>query len=71
MWFNPLRRSRFNPVSTIDEGIALLTGVAAGDRIAEGKYPENTVNFAVQVRLKELAEKAQAFNKNEKKQYEY
>lgn len=40
----------------------------------EGKCPENTLNFAVQARLKEMAEKVQAFstnNKSEKRYYEY
>ncbi|HEX6269769.1 MAG TPA: hypothetical protein VFZ43_06010 [Anaerolineales bacterium] len=62
------------PVSTITEGIELLTGVGAGERNARGEYPENTLNFAVQARLKELAEKMQAFsnhNKAEQERYEY
>lgn len=62
------------PVSTIDKGIELLTGIEAGERNAEGEYPENTLNFAVQARLKELAGKIQAFsrhNKMEPERYEY
>ena len=59
------------PVSTIDEGIELLTGIEAGERNLEGKYPENTLNFAVQTRLKELAEKVQAFSSNNKAEKEY
>jgi lon-related putative ATP-dependent protease len=50
------------PVSTIDEGIGLLTGVQAGEQDESGKYPEDTVNFAVQSRLKELAEKVKSFS---------
>jgi len=50
------------PVSTIDEGIELLTGVQAGERDDTGKYPKDTVNFAVQSRLKELAEKVKSFS---------
>jgi len=50
------------PVSTIDEGIELLTGVQAGERDDAGKYPKDTVNFAVQSRLKELAEKVKSFS---------
>lgn len=42
---------RIYPVSTIDEGIEILTGVPAGERGADGKYPENTVNGRVQARL--------------------
>lgn len=50
------------PVSTIDEGIELLTGVQAGERDDAGKYPKETVNSAVQSRLKELAEKVKSFS---------
>jgi len=50
------------PVSTIDEGIELLTGVQAGEQDDAGNYPEETVNFAVQSRLKELAEKVKSFS---------
>jgi len=50
------------PVSTIDEGIEILTGVEAGERDGKGNYPEGTVNDAVQARLKELAEKVKAFS---------
>jgi predicted ATP-dependent protease len=49
------------PVRTIDEGIALLTGVPAGEASPDGAYPEGTVNFLVQRRLRELAEQARAF----------
>jgi lon-related putative ATP-dependent protease len=46
------------PVSTIDEGIAILTGVEAGEADREGVYPTGTVNRLVADRLAELAEKA-------------
>ena len=58
------------PVSTIDEGIELLTGIEAGERNTEGEYPENTLNFAVQARLKELAGKIQAFSSQDKMEQE-
>lgn len=51
------------PVSTVGEGIALLTGKEAGERQADGTYPEGTVNWAVQQRLNELAEKVKAFGR--------
>jgi len=44
-------------VETIDQGIEILTGVAAGERDASGKFPEGTVNHKVEARLMELAEK--------------
>ena len=49
------------PVTTIDEGIEILTGVPAGEADAEGNYPEGTVNHAVAARLDDFASKARAF----------
>jgi predicted ATP-dependent protease len=42
-------------VKTIDEGIEILTGLHAGEKRADGSYPEDTVNYFVDRRLKELA----------------
>jgi lon-related putative ATP-dependent protease len=50
-------RFRIYPVGTIDEGIEILTGVAAGERRADGTYEEGTVNYLVEKRLKEMAER--------------
>ncbi|MDH3254008.1 MAG: AAA family ATPase [Acidobacteriota bacterium] len=50
------------PVETIDRGIELLTGMAAGERRAEGDYPDASINALVERRLNELAEKAKAFS---------
>jgi len=49
------------PIETIDQGIEVLTGVAAGEPDAEGAWPAGTVNHAVDARLSEFAEKARAF----------
>jgi lon-related putative ATP-dependent protease len=49
------------PIATIDEGIEVLTGVPAGERDAEGRYPEGTVNRLVADRLAALAEASRAF----------
>ncbi len=49
-------------VATIDEGIALLTGKEAGDKTADGLYPEGTVNWAVQQKIWELAAKSRVFS---------
>lgn len=43
-------------VRTVDEGIALLTGMPAGEREADGQYPEGSVNRAVEERLRSFAE---------------
>ena len=49
------------PVATIDQGLEILTGVAAGARGPDGRFPEATVNRRVEAKLLELAEKRQAF----------
>jgi predicted ATP-dependent protease len=49
------------PVETIDQGIEVLTGVPAGTRGPNGRFPEGTFNRQVETRLLELAEKRQAF----------
>jgi lon-related putative ATP-dependent protease len=46
------------PVTVIDEGISLLTGIPAGEPDADGTYPEGSVNRMVVDRLALLAEKA-------------
>jgi lon-related putative ATP-dependent protease len=56
-------------VSTIDEGIELLTGVPAGVSDAKGNYPDETVSGRVMKRLAELAQLYQDVkpDKNNKK----
>ena len=51
------RQGRFAiyPVTTIDQGIALLTGRPAGARGADGAYPTGSVNAAVEARLARFA----------------
>jgi predicted ATP-dependent protease len=51
------------PVETVDQALELLTGVAAGERDAQGRYPDGTVNRRVDDRLAALAEKARSFGK--------
>ncbi len=55
------------PVKTIDEGIEILTGVKAGERKTDGKFEENTVNFRVDARLREMGEKLSKFPPSKKK----
>jgi len=49
------------PVSHIDQGIELLTGVPAGEPGADGTWPEGTVNARIAERLKTLAKKQKSF----------
>ncbi len=53
------------PVRTIDEGIELLTGLPAGERGADGRFPEGSVNARVEARLLAFAKAAKASGKTE------
>jgi predicted ATP-dependent protease len=48
-----VRAGRFHvyAITTVDEGLALLTGREAGERGADGQYPEGSVNAAVEKAL--------------------
>jgi lon-related putative ATP-dependent protease len=51
------------PVSTIDEGIEFLTGIKAGDRGSDGRFPAGTINRLVEDKLRLLAERGRNFSK--------
>ncbi len=53
-------------VKTIDEGIEILTGVKAGKRNKDGKYPEASINGRVEARLREMAETMREFARPQK-----
>jgi ATP-dependent Lon protease len=44
------------PVMSVDQGIEILTGITAGERDKNGKYPEGTINYLIQKRLIELSD---------------
>jgi lon-related putative ATP-dependent protease len=52
------------PVGTVDEGIEILTGVKAGERGEEGRFPGGTVNRLVEDKLKSFAERSRSFAKS-------
>ncbi|MBI2868767.1 MAG: AAA family ATPase [Chloroflexi bacterium] len=52
---------RIYAVSTIDEGLAVLTGAEVGQRQANGAYPENTINYRVDQTLRSMASKLKQF----------
>ena len=54
------------PLETIDQGIEVITGVAAGERDRSGHFPDGSINGRVEARLLELAEKRRAFGAPEK-----
>ncbi len=55
------RKFHIYPVKTIDQGAEILTGVEAGEERKDRAYPEGTVNFLVDQRLRELTEKLKDF----------
>jgi predicted ATP-dependent protease len=48
-------------VSTIDQGIEILTGINAGARRKDGAFEKETVNERVDKRLREMAQKLREF----------
>jgi predicted ATP-dependent protease len=58
---------RVYPVRTVDEAMALLTGMEAGLRAEDGEFPADTVNGRVARALRELARRRQAFGAREGK----
>ena len=53
---------RIYAVKTIDQGIEILTGMTAGVRDAEGRYPEGSINQRVQQRIQAFAETRRNFH---------
>ena len=43
-------------ISTIDEGIEILTGVPAGKKDKDGKFSAGSINYLVYEKLKKYAE---------------
>ncbi len=60
---NAVKEGKFSiySIKTIDEGIEVLTGVPAGTRKEDGSYPEGTVHYLVNKRLKEMANTVKEF----------
>jgi ATP-dependent Lon protease len=53
------------PVSTIDQGIEILTGVKAGERKEDGTYDAGSVNYLVDQKLRDLAHRMREFDTGE------
>jgi lon-related putative ATP-dependent protease len=65
-----VKAGKFNiySVKTIDEGIEVLTGTKAGQRLADGTYEEGTVNYRVDKQLREMAENLKEYPSGKEQQ---
>jgi len=64
-----VRQGKFHiwAVETIDQGIEILTGVKAGQRLEDGSFEPESINARVDQCLRDMAEKLAQFGKEEKK----
>jgi lon-related putative ATP-dependent protease len=64
-----IKQGKFHiyPVSSIDEGIEILTGVKAGKQLPDGSFEKGTINDKVNRRLREIAERLKEFPEGDKK----
>jgi predicted ATP-dependent protease len=49
------------PVKMINQGVEILTGIEAGERVEDGTFKEGTVNYLVDKKLRELGIKIREF----------
>ena len=49
------------PVKTIDQGIEILTGAEAGERLEDGRFKEGSINDLVDKKLRELGTRIKEF----------
>lgn len=61
-----LGRFQIYAVENVDQAVAILTGVPAGEADASGNYPEGSVNRRVAARLAELSEIRKSFARQTK-----
>lgn len=54
-------------ISNIKEGIEILTGIKAGEKQSDGKYPEDTIYGMVEKRLKSMTEKMEKSSEDKEK----
>jgi predicted ATP-dependent protease len=60
-----VRHGQFSiyPVGSIDDGMEILTGVKAGERGSDGRFPAGTLNRLVEDKLRSFAERGRSFVK--------
>jgi len=54
-------------IESVDDAISLLTGKVAGEKDADGNYPEDSINHRIVTRIKEMNELRKRFMKSEDK----
>ncbi len=54
---------RVYPISMVDEGLEILTGMPVGERDAQGNFPEGTVNYLAGKKLMALAKSYKEFGR--------
>lgn len=64
-----VRAGRFHvwPAASLNDGLALLMGIPAGELNSRGQYPKGTVHHAVQSRLLQLAQDLKMFGDEKEK----
>ncbi len=50
------------PISTIDEGLEILTSMVSGQRSARGAFPKDSINAHIEHRLKEMANQVKNYS---------
>lgn len=67
---NAARLGRFHiyPITTVDEGISLLTGFPAGELGENGEYPPDSINGKVVTRLLTFSKKQQEFSSSKSRE---
>jgi hypothetical protein len=54
-------------IKTVNEALEILTGLPAGERQVDWTWPQGSINFLVDKRLKEMSKKLKADDKGEEK----
>jgi len=58
---------RIYAAATVNDALEILTNLSAGERKEDGAYPEGSVNFLVDRRLKEMSRKLKTEDRGEEK----
>lgn len=58
-----IKENKFHiyPITCVDEGIEILTGIKSGEKLDDGSYEEGSINYLVSKKLEKYAIKAASF----------